>query len=252
VRSDYDYAHFWLLVVKVVFETGLIDKEGAEKTITIAMPAGLVFAKALVSNGIVTKTSFTNVPSFVHLLHQTILVPGIGEVVFDIAFGGPFFAFVDAQSLGVDLNTSNTSTVAEYGRKIKKVIVASPNIVIKHPFEEDLSGLFGVIFTGPAVTEGNHSRNVNVFEDGDVDRSACGTGSSARAALLFKKGELRVGEEIRFESIVGSVMSVKVLETTKFGGYDAVLPEVAGDAFITGKHELYFPEADPLREGFKL
>jgi trans-L-3-hydroxyproline dehydratase len=177
------------------------------------VPAGLVYAKAFITyDGTVANTTFRNVPSFAYLLQQTFTVPLVGDFKFDISFGGAFYAIVDAQPLKLDLNSDNYAKLIEYGRKIKKAILSAPLITIKHPFEEDLSSLFGVIFIASPLDKANHSRNVTVFEDGDVDRSSCGTGVSARAGLHHSKGELKPGEEIRIESIVGSVMSVKILE----------------------------------------
>ena len=217
------------------------------------MPAGLVYAKAFVANdGTLAKTTFRNVPSFAYLLQQSVTVPDLGDLKFDISFGGAFYAIVDAQPLELGLNSDNYAKLIEYGRKIKKAILSASHITIKHPFEEDLSSLFGVIFTAPPLDRANYSRNVTVFEDGDVDRSSCGTGVSARAALHHVKGELKPSEEIRIESIVGSVMSVKILEEVEFGGYAAIVPEVGGEAFITGRHELCFHEGDIFKEGFKL
>ncbi len=171
---------------------------------------------------------------------------------FDIAFGGCFYAIVDATPLGLELDSQNYADLIRYGQQIKNEILASPSIKIRHPYEEDLSSLFGVIFTGPARSSSNHSRNVCIFEDGLVDRSSTGSGVSARAALHFAQGELKLGEEVRIESIVGSVMSVKVVEQLRFGEFDAVVPEVSGEASTTGRHEFYFDKDDIFKEGFKL
>jgi trans-L-3-hydroxyproline dehydratase len=126
------------------------------------------------------------------------------------------------------------------------------NFPIKHPFEEDLGFLYGTIFIGPALAAGRHSRNVCIFADGQVDRSATGTGVSARAALHYAKGELPLNKEITIESIVGSTMKVRAVETTKFGPYHAIVPEVSGTASIVGKQEFYFDPKDPFRHGFML
>jgi proline racemase len=246
--------HATLAVTKVAFETGLVKKEGSIKSLNIAVPAGLLYAKAFMAeDGTVTKTSFRNVPSFVYLRDQKVSIPEFGtEVQFDIAFGGVFYAIVDAQPLSLTLDAESYGILIRYGLAIKKAILALPEIEIKHPFEADLSSLFGVIFTTPAHDTMNHSRNVSVFEGGSVDRSSCGSGVSARAALHLARGELKVGDEVRIESVVGSIMSVKVVEQVKYGEYDAVVPEVGGEASITGTHELYFHKDDIFKEGFKL
>jgi len=121
---------------------------------------------------------------------------------------------------------------------------------IRHPFEEDLSFLYGTIFTGPSENPSHHSRNVCIFAEGEVDRSATGSGVSARAALHYAKGELQLGELITVENIIGSTMTVEVAELTKFGPYEAVIPEVSGTASIIGRHEFFFDPEDTLKEGF--
>jgi proline racemase len=123
---------------------------------------------------------------------------------------------------------------------------------VEHPFEKDLSFLYGTIFTGPAQQQGHHSRNVCVFANGEVDRSATGSGVSARAALHHAKGELRLSEEITIESILGSTMTVRAVEQTKYGPYAAIVPEVGGTAFVTGRSEFYFDPDDPFLNGFIL
>jgi trans-L-3-hydroxyproline dehydratase len=171
-------------------------------------------------------------------------------VNFDVAYGGAFYAFVRAETLGLELSPAHLDRLIDYGRRIKHAVTA--NFQIKHPFEEDLSFLYGTIFTGPAVHPGHHSRNVCIFADGEVDRSATGSGVSGRAALHHAKGDLRVNEQITIESIVGSTMSVKVTEVTQYGSYEAVVPEVSGTASITGRSEFYFDPEDDFRTGFIL
>ncbi len=121
---------------------------------------------------------------------------------------------------------------------------------INHPFEEDLGFLYGAIFTGPAKDPTHHSRNVCIFADGEVDRSATGSGVSARAALHHAKGELQIGEKITIESILGTTMDVEVKETLSYGSFEAVIPEVTGTAFFTGKNEFWFDPEDTLKDGF--
>jgi len=138
----------------------------------------------------------------------------------------------------------------DYGRRIKHAVME--NFSIEHPFEQELSFLYGAIFTGPALEPGHHSRNVCIFADGEVDRSATGSGVSARAALHYAKGELRLNQKITIESIIGSTMTVQAAEATKFGPYDAVVPEVSGTAAIIGRNEFYFDPDDSFSLGFLL
>ena len=236
--------HAIIALTKLVVETGLADKH----EITFNVPAGKIFARAAVSEGKVTESSFRNVPSFLYLRDQHVEVEGIGPVEFDVAYGGAFYAFVDAQSVGLQLTPEHFDHVIDYGRRIKRAVVNQ--FRIEHPFEQDLSFLYGTIFTAPALYETHHSRNACIFAEGELDRSATGSGVSARAALHFARGELGINERVTIESIVGSTMSVEVVDVTKFGSYDAVIPEVSGTASITGRNEFYFDPEDPFRKGF--
>jgi len=242
--------HAIIALTKLVLETKLVLKEGDNPKITINVPAGKVNAWATMKDGRVQEVSFQNVPSFVSLSDEQIDVPGIGRLRFDIAYGGAFYAFVEAQGLGLRLTSDNYHQLIDYGRRIKRAVIA--NFPIKHPFENELSFLYGTIFTGRALDSGNHSRNVCVFADGEVDRSATGSGVSARAALHYTKGELRLNKKITIESIIGSTMTVQAVETMKFGPYNAVIPEVSGTASIIGRNEFYFDPEDSFLNGFIL
>jgi len=217
----------------------------AKNEITINVPAGRIRAKATIVNGEVVETSFQNVPSFVYLRKQQVEVAGIGLVEFDVAYGGAFYAFVNT---GLKLEPANFDRLIEHGRLIKHAVMAK--FPIKHPFEDDLSFLYGTIFIGPAHDPAHHSRNVCIFADGELDRSPTGSGVSARAALHFAAGELGLNVPITIESILGTTMSVKVAGLTTFGPYDAIIPEVSGTASIIGRNEFYFDPDDPLRTGF--
>jgi trans-L-3-hydroxyproline dehydratase len=242
--------HAIIALTKLALETGLIRKEGANPQLTINVPAGKVHAQAVVENGRVRDVSFRNVPSFLYLRDERVEVPGLGPVKFDIAYGGAFYAFVEAQWLGLSLTSDHYHQLIDWGRRIKHSVMAQ--FPIKHPFEDDLSFLYGTIFTGPALQSGHHSRNVCIFAEGEVDRSATGSGVSARAALHYARGELHLNEKITIESILGSTMTAQAVEATKFGPYDAVIPEVGGTASIIGRNEFYFDPEDPFKEGFIL
>jgi trans-L-3-hydroxyproline dehydratase len=240
--------HAIIALVKLVLETGMIEKEGDCPQLLIDAPPGKIKAWGHRKNGIIERAGFQNVPSFVYAFDQEILVDSIGKVKFDIAFGGAFYAFIQAKSIGLSLDKNNFQQQIDWGRKIKLAIMEA--MEIKHPFEEDLSFLYGTIFIGRADHPENHSKNICIFANGEVDRSATGSGLSARAALHYAKGELKPGEKIRVESIVGSTMEVEVVEETVFGGFQAVIPEVSGTAFFTGRHEFIFDPNDPFKEGF--
>ncbi len=236
--------HAIIALTKFVIETGLVSRTDP----TFNVPAGKIHAVAILQEGKVTETSFTNVPSFVYLREQQVNVAAIGMVPFDVAYGGAFYAFVKANNVGLTLTPTHFDKIIDYGRRIKHAVM--DQYPIRHPFEEDLSFLYGTIFTGPAEQASHHSRNVCIFADGELDRSATGSGVSARAALRHARGELRLNEKITIESILGSTMGVEIVELTKFGGYDAVVPRVSGTASMTGRNEFYFDPDDPFCEGF--
>lgn len=236
--------HAIIALTKLVIESNM----AAGPAVSFNVPAGRIEAAATIENGRVTRTAFRNVPSFLYRRDQTICVDGFGRVNFDIAYGGAFYALVEAGPLGLSLDADNYSNIVDAGRRIKHAIASS--VAIEHPFEPDLSFLYGTIFTGPARDPKHHSRNVCVFAEGEVDRSAAGSGVSARAALYHAKGALGLNEQITIESISGSTMTVQVLERTTFGSFDAVVPEVSGTAFITGRNTFYFDPHDPFSRGF--
>lgn len=236
--------HAIIALTKLAVETGLVTKD----EVIFNVPAGRIHARAAVIDGQVTETSFQNVPSFLYLSDQQVEVPGIGLVEFDVAYGGAFYAFVRTEAVGLTLEPEHFNRIIECGRRIKHAVMAE--FPITHPFEPDLSFLYGTIFTGPPHNPLHHSRNVCIFADGELDRSATGSGVSARAALHFAKGELGLNEKIEIESILGSTMSVRVVNTTTFGPHAAVIPEVSGTASIIGRNEFYFDPDDPFRAGF--
>ena len=177
-------------------------------------------------------------------------VPGIGVIRYDVAFGGAFYVIVEADQLKLSLNPGSVSRLIETGMLIKHAVMNKREII--HPFEPDLSFLYGTIFTGKPERPEHHSRNVCIFADGEVDRSATGSGVSARAALHHFKGELALGQSIRIESILGTCMDVKIASLTEFGPFKAVIPKVSGSAHFCGQFELWIDPEDPLKEGFIL
>ncbi len=232
--------HAIIALTKLVVDTGLVSKN----EVVFNVPAGRILARATVDG----QAAFHNVPSFLYLRERQVEVPEIGVVEFDIAYGGAFYAFVNAEAVGLTLEPEHFNRIIDYGRRIKDAVIAQFDIT--HPFEPDLNFLYGTIFTGPPRDPSHHSRNVCIFADGELDRSATGSGVSARAALHFAKGELDLNDPIVIESIIGSTMSVRVVDTTNFGPHDAVIPEVSGTASIIGRNEFYFDPDDPLRTGF--
>lgn len=242
--------HGIIAVTKVVLETGLVNLATNKVSINIDTPAGRVTAFPHWSNNKVAAVSFLNVPAYVYALDQVITLPELGKIKYDIAFGGAYYAFINADSVGVKLDQSGFRRLIELGSLIKQKVMTQTKIT--HPFEEDLGFLYGVIFVGEAYEQENHSRNVCIFADGEVDRSPTGTGVSARSALHFARGEIGIAESIVVESILGSLFKVEVFEETTFGPYKAVIPRVTGEAHICGINKILIDPDDPLRNGFML
>ncbi len=242
--------HGIIAITAVAVETGLLPMTSPETQVKIDTPSGLVTAYARVGEGRVQSVYFHNVPSFVLVLDEAVDVPGLGKVRYDIAYGGAFYAFVQAEEVGVRCRPEDFRALIEKGMAIKRSIMASRPI--PHPFEEDLSFLYGTIFIGPPQAEGAHSRNVCIFAEGELDRSPTGTGVSARLAIHHARSEIDLNESIIIESIIGSRFSGRVVQTTTYGPHHAIIPEVEGTAHITGRHEFLIDPSDPLREGFIL
>ena len=242
--------HGIIALTKVVMQTGMIESIEPITEIKIDTPAGLITSYAKVKSGKVDSVYFHNVPSFVLTMDQIVDVQGIGKVKYDIAFGGAFYAFVNADELEIDMKEENYRELIEKGMAIKKAVMNSYQI--KHPFEEDLNFLYGTIFYGKTHSKEADSRNVCIFAEGEVDRSPTGTGVSARMALHYSKGEIKINQQMIIESIIGTKFSGSVVNSTMFGNYDAVIPRVEGNAYITGKHEFVIDPEDPFKEGFIL
>jgi proline racemase len=242
--------HGIIAITTVALETGLLPMTSPETQVKIDTPSGMVTAYARVGEGRVQSVYFHNVPSFVLVLDEVVGVPGLGKVRYDIAFGGAFYAFVQAEEVGVRCSPEDFRALIEKGMAIKRSIMASRPI--PHPFETDLSFLYGTIFIGPPLADDAHSRNVCIFAEGEVDRSPTGTGVSARLAIHHARGEIDSNESIIIESIISSRFSGRVVETTTFGPHPAIIPEVEGTAYITGRHEFLIDPNDPFRHGFML
>ena len=243
-------------LVTVGLEAGLLaaeplDAGGGQPVIRIDTPAGRVTARArLDSRGGVQSVTFRNVPSF--RLHRDceVAVAGVGRVRCDIAFGGAFYAYVDAASLGLELAPSRYQEIIDHGRRIKLAVTAQ--VPIEHPEgNPDLNFLYGTIFV-EQLSQPGHSRNVCVFADGEVDRCPTGTGVSGRAAIAHADGEIGIGDPLTIESLIGTSFEVTAAEAVTVGDLPAVIPEVTGSAWITGRHEFLLDPADPLPQGVLL
>jgi trans-L-3-hydroxyproline dehydratase len=237
-------------IATVVLETGMLPITVPTTKLKIDSPAGLITAYAHIENGHVKSVSFHNVPSFVVALDEVVDVPGLGKIRYDLAFGGGFYAYVNASDAGVTCLPEDFRPLIEKGMAIKRAVMQSKEIV--HPFEKDLGFLYGTIFVGPPTQAGSQSQNVCIFAEGEVDRSPTGTGVSGRLAIHHRRGEIKKNESITIESIIGSKFTGKVIEETTFGPYPAIIPEVEGEAYIIGRNELWINPNDPLKDGFIL
>ncbi len=242
--------HGIIAITTALLETGCLAMTEPETEVRIDSPAGLIVAWAQVVEGEVLSVRFHCVPSFAQLLDARIELDGIGPVSYDLAYGGAWYAFVDAASIGLETAQDNITRMIDWGRRIKKAVARAtpPN----HPLEEDLSHLYGVIFTDQPRHAGSDTRNVCIFADGEVDRSPTGTGVSARLAIAAARGELAVGEEQVYESVIGSQFRGEVVEHCEFGPHAAVVPQVRGRASICGRSEFLLDPRDPLVNGFLL
>ncbi len=243
--------HAIIAIIRLAVEMGWVEIREPETKLRIDAPCGRIEGFACIRDGAAEELFFLGVPSFVLALDRQAEVPGWGQVRYDLAYGGAFYAYVDAKALNLALTPDNNRRIIEAGRSIKEAVRQS-NPEIVHPFEADLSFLYGVIFIADSDTPGIHSRNVCVFADGELDRSPTGSGVMGRLAIHQARGEISNGETLRIESIVGSVFSGAVVEELPYGPHQAIIPRVGGSAFITGQHEFLIDPDDPLKEGFLL
>jgi proline racemase len=219
--------------------------------LAIDVPSGRVLARVRCGGGQVQSVSFRNVPSYV-LARSVPVDTSHGTVEVDLAFGGAIYAALDAASVGLAVTPGDYLDLVALGREVKWALEGGPHA--RHPSDERLSGVYGTIIFealggGP---DGLHQRNVTVFADGEVDRSPCGSGTSARLALLHADGLLAEGTQLRHESIVATEFQGRVVEEVRAEGREAVITEVDGLAFRTGEHHFVLDPRDPLGPGFVL
>jgi proline racemase len=245
--------HGIIAVVTLAIERGLIAPGGDGTSIVLDAPAGQIRARAAIATRHgrprVERVSFINVPSFV--LASAVPVRLASRTVHaDVAFGGAFYAIVDAESAGIPIVPARLTDLRGAGMQIKHEVEAAMKVV--HPEEAGLTGIYGTIFTGPPARPGAHLRNVTVFAEAEVDRSPCGTGTCAVLAVLDAMGIVVDGQPFVHESIIGTTFSARVSARTRVGDLPAIVPELSGDAWLTGEHTFLVNEDDPLRDGFRL
>jgi proline racemase len=218
-------------------------------SVTVDVPSGRLVCEARLDEvGAVEAVRFRNVPSFVLARDVTVRVAR-GPVTLDVAFGGAFYACVEAATLGLGLVPADLPQLIALQRELRPALERSLDVV--HPAEADLAGIYGVIFWERLGA--GEQRNVTVFADGEIDRSPCGSGTSARLAVLHARGELSVGNRFRHRSIVDSVFDAWVVdEGPSVGGHPSVITEVEGSAYRTGESVFSLDPRDPLGTGFLL
>ena len=232
--------HGTIALVTWALDEGVVERREGENRVVVDVPSGRLETVARVEGGKVRSVRFRNVPSFVWACG----LEAAGREV-DVAFGGAFYA-----SCPERVEASGLPRLIELGRTIKRDLEAAQEFV--HPLEPELRDIYGVIFWQDEPGEPLMQRNVTVFADGEVDRSPCGSGTSARLALLDASGELPHGAELRHLSIVGSEFRGRVVGAAEVAGRAAVITEVEGSAYRTGRHVFELDPDDPLGTGFLL
>lgn len=230
-------------------EAGLIEVHEPFTNINIDTPAGLIAVNIKVTNGKAEEVTFNNVPAFL-LKSIEIDVEGIGHVECDIAYGGNFYGIIDARKLDLQLVENNSTTIINQAIDIRNAINATEEVI--HPEYPFIAGLTHIEFYTDPVHPEADVKNTVIVPPGGIDRSPCGTGTSAKLATLYKNKEIGIDELFVHESIVGTLFKAKVLEETKVKELDAVITEVTGSAWIMGNHRFFYNEKDPLREGYLL
>jgi proline racemase len=237
--------HGTMGVATVLVETGMVEVREPETVVRLEVPAGLVVARVAVRDGRARSVTLRNVPAFLHARDAVVEVDGLGPVRHDIAYGGNFFAIVDAASVGLDVDPGQSARLIEAGLAIMAAVNAAGAPV--HPEDPRIAGCRHVIFTAPG-RDGSHARNATAIHPGWLDRSPCGTGTSARMAQLHARGELALGEDFVNESVIGSRFTGRLVEETASG----VVPEITGRAWITGMGQYLLDAEDPFPAGFAL
>lgn len=239
--------HSTIGVATAMIESGMVAAKEPYTIIKIDTPAGLVTAKAHVENNAVKSVTFTNIPSF-HYASDILEIDGYGEVPVDVAYGGNSYAIVSADKFNLRLEPDNLDEIYRITRLVHKA--ANEKVGFIHPEKTFINKITHVQFyTAPTNPEATY-KNTVVFLPLSIDRSPCGTGTSARVANLVSKGELKMNEELVHESIIGGIFRARAVESTKVGEFNAIIPEVTGSAYTTGLLKFVIDPDDPLRHGF--
>jgi proline racemase len=241
--------HGTIGVATVLVETGMVAVTEPETVVRLDTPAGLVEARVTVRDGRARSVALRNVPSFLHAADQEVELPGLGRVRYDLAFGGNFYALLPAADVGLAVVPEQAGELIERGLAIMAAINAAGRPV--HPEDDRIAGCAHVVFHAPG-RDGADARSATAIHPGWLDRSPCGTGTSARLAQLHARGALAVGATLVNESPIGTRFTGKILAETTVGGRPAIVPEITGRAWITGTGRYLLAADDPFPAGFAL
>ena len=241
--------HGTMGVATVLVETGMVEVTEPVTTIRLETPAGLVVVDVAVEDGAAMSVTLRNVPSFCVATDRVVAVPGFGDLRYDVAYGGNFYALVELDDLGLPFDRVRKDDLLDAGLEIMAAINASAPPV--HPENPEIAGVHHVYLAAPG-SDARHSRHAMAIHPGWFDRSPCGTGTSARMAQLHARGLLPLGQDFRNDSFIGTTFIGRLVEETQVGGVPAVVPTITGRAWVTGTAQYMLDPRDPFPEGFEL
>jgi len=241
--------HGTIGVVTFMIEEGLVQPK-TQGELRLETPAGLVTVAYRLEGKKVASVRLTNVPSFLYKEQLTVKCPDLGELVVDVAYGGNFYAIVEPQGLFKGLQDHSADQLIRWSRVVRQVL--NEKYTFSHPTLPDINGLSHLLWTGDTLCDRSDARNAVFYGEKAIDRSPCGTGTSARMAQLFAKGKLKVGDCFVHESYIGSTFTGRVEQATLVGSYPAIFPSIEGWAKITGYNNIIIDEDDPYAYGFQV
>ena len=239
-----------ICVATVLLETGMVELREPKTTLRLEAPAGVVELTARCSNGKCESVEFTNVPCFVDRLDAQLEVDGLGTLTVDVSFGGMWYAIADAHALGFALEPSEARELSLAGERIR--LAAREQLPCAHPENLEIAGVSIVEIAEPWQGVGAVTKNAVVVAPGRLDRSATGTGLSARMAALHARGQLHVGDAMTHASVIGSTFDGRIVSETVVGDRPAIVPAIRGSAWITGITQVLVDPTDPFPEGYLL
>lgn len=242
--------HDTIGVCTTLIETGMIKPQEPYTFINLDTPAGIVRAKVGVENQVAKEVSFTNIPSFVFAQDVAVEVPGLGKITLDISYGGNYYAIVRAEEMGLSIEPLRAKEIVSWGNRIKEAV--NQQVTVYHPDKDFIQEVTHVEFSAPPTHPEATLKNAVVIPPGAIDRSPCGTGTSAKLASLYARGELGIGEQFVHESIIGSLFRCQIVGETEVGDFPAITPQITGSAYVTGMHTFVIDPDDPLSQGFQL